>query len=114
MYLEIKNAIETNGGFIEVQLTPNLLQVKLPYFLDLLLAIDDSSSRDKLRKELKFRIEQNNKDVVLLEREPIGKALLKKTPDLIIDLIGECIPVFGGVTKEIAHNLLDAIRSEES
>lgn len=33
LYLELKNAIEMSGGFIEVQLTTNLLQVPLSYFL---------------------------------------------------------------------------------
>lgn len=110
LYLEIKNAIESAGGFIEVQLTSNLLQVRLPYFLDLLIAIDDSKSRDELRKQIKKEIELKDKDIILMDREPIGKALIKKTPDIIIELIGECIPIFGGIAKSIAHNLLDAIR----
>ena len=32
LYLELKNAIEARGGFVEVQLTANLLQVPLSYF----------------------------------------------------------------------------------
>ena len=112
LYLEIKNAIETAGGFVEVQLTSNLLQVRLPYFLDLLIAIDDSNSRDELRKQLKKKIKQKDKDIVLMDREPIGKALIKKTPGMILDLVGNCIPVFGGIAKTIAQNLLDVIREK--
>ena len=113
LYLEIKNAIETAGGFIEVQLTPNLLQVRLPYFLDLLIAIDSSKDREELRKQLKNIIELENTDIKVMDKEPIGKALLKKTPDLIIDLIGECIPIFGGIVKSIGQNLLDVSRQGE-
>lgn len=110
LYLEVKNAIEELGGFVEIQLTPNLLQVDLPYFLDLILAIDEKATREEARDEIKKRLKIFSEDIVVMNREPIGKALLGKTPDMLIDIICECIPVFGGVAKEIASNLLDAIR----
>ena len=110
LFLEIKNAIETSGGFIEVQLTSNLLQVRLPYFLDLMIAIDNSKSRNELQRQVKESFERNGRDIELIEKEPIGKALLKQAPDLIIDLIGDCIPVFGNFAKIISKNIIEAIR----
>ena len=110
LYLEVKNAIENLGGFVEIQLTPNLLQVDLAYFLDLILAIDDNNSRDSLRERIKEKIKKFSKDIEIVNRQPIGKMLIGKTPDLLIEIIGECIPMFGGVAKSIAKQLLDAIR----
>ncbi len=114
LYLEVKNAIEEMGGFVEIQLTPNLLQVDLAFFLDLILAIDDKNTRDDVKNQIKEKIVKISKDVEFVNRQPIGKALLGKTPDLLIEIIGECIPVFGGVTKAIAKNLLVAVRQKEA
>ena len=114
LFLEIKNAIEEAGGFVEIQLTPHLLQVNLPYFLDLILAIDGNDSRTEIIKIIKTKMRKDSKDLNILQQEPIGKSLLKHAPDLIIEIIGECIPVFGGTAKKIAHNLYNAIKSKEN
>lgn len=113
LFIEIKNAIEEAGGFVEIQLTSNLLQVKLSYFLDLILAIDDGASRSELRKIIIEKTKCDKKDIQYLESEPFGKALIKQSPELIIDLIGECIPVFGGIAKAIASNLYTAIKASK-
>lgn len=110
LYLEIKNAIEEMGGFVEVQLTSNLLQVRLAYFLDLMVAISEETSRDTLRTNIKKKIEESIKDVTVVEKEPFGKALQKQAPEMIIDIIGDCIPVFGDIVKDIAKNLLASVR----
>ena len=110
LYLEIKNAIECAGGFIEVQLTANLLQVRLEYFLDLITAIDDEKMRAVHRKEIQKRIKEQDKDISIIEKAPIGKTLINKTPELIIEIISQCIPVFGGVAKSVAMNLLEIIK----
>lgn len=114
LYLELKNAIEMSGGFIEVQLTTNLLQVPLSYFLDLLVAISEEKDRKELLENIKDVIQEKNKDIEFMEKEPIGKALQKQMPKLIIDLISECIPVFGGAVKVIAENLFRAVSGDES
>lgn len=51
-----------------------------------------------------------NKDNEPLKYSSFGKALLDKTPDMIIDLIEACIPVFGVPVKHIAETLLECIR----
>lgn len=114
LYLELKNAIEMSGGFIEVQLTTNLLQVPLSYFLDLLVAISEEKDRKELLENIKDVIQEKNKDIEFMEKEPIGKALQRQMPKLIIDLISECIPVFGGAVKVIAENLFRAVSCDES
>ena len=109
LFLEIKNAIEEAGGFVEIQLTSNLLQVNLSNFLDLILAIDDETSRSELKKRIIKKIQNSKRDIQCMESEPFGKALLKQSPELIISLIGDCIPIFGGIAKTIASNLYTEI-----
>ena len=103
LYLEVKNAIETYGGFVEVQLTANLLQVKVNYFLDLMVAI--SEDREKIRKELRAKIKEQNKDIALIENESFGQLLKRLAPEVITELIGGCIPVFGGAVKVVVENV---------
>ena len=110
LYLELKNAIEENGGFIEVQLNSNLLQVRLPYFIDLLITVSDEKSRDELIKEIKRQINEKDIEVEMIERQSFGKALLQQGPDCILDLIGDCIPILGGPVKSIANNILKAVK----
>ena len=45
-----------------------------------------------------------------IEREPLGQVLLKQTPDMIIEFIGECIPFFGGKVKGILETIFKIIR----
>lgn len=111
VYLEIKNAVESNGGFIDVTLTGNLLVLRTAYFLDLLVAISENKDKKSIKKDL-VAILKKNADINIAETETIGKALLKQTPKFLIDLLGECIPVFGGVIKCIGENVLEAIKKD--
>ena len=110
LYYELKNAIETSGGFVEVQLTANLLQVRLSYFIDLLLLLDKDSTREETREMIKKTIKEADNDIELLEKEPFGKALLDETPEMIIDIIEKCVPVVGGVIGTIGKSILTAIK----
>lgn len=47
LFLEIKNAIEENNGFVDIQLNKKLLQVRIEYFLDLLISINGETDRKK-------------------------------------------------------------------
>ena len=114
LYLEIKNAIEESGGFIEVQLTSNLLQVRLPYFIDLLMAIEANSDSGKSRKEIIDGINkksvEHNLDFKIMEEQSIGSVLKEQTPEMIVDIISSLIPVFGDSANKIAKLVLSKIR----
>lgn len=51
-----------------------------------------------------------NKDNEPLKYSPFGKALLDKTPEMILALIKDCITVFDEPVKHIAETLLKCIR----
>lgn len=79
----------------------------------MILAIDGNVSRTEIIKIIKTKMRKESKDMNILQQEPLGKALLKYAPDLIVEIIGDCIPVFGGTVKKIANNLYKAIKSKE-
>ena len=79
LYYEVKNAVEENGGFIDVSLTPKLLQLSPEYFLDLLEAISEGETRKKLKKQLRENLQKTIGDKQYLESEPIGKQLMNRT-----------------------------------
>lgn len=112
LYLEVKNAIEEEGGFVEVQLTSNLLQVRVEYFIDLILMLDKEKTREEARKIIKQKIESSDKDIKIIEQQPFGKALANVTIDVLIEIIDDCIPVFGGPVKIIAEKLLEVVRQQ--
>lgn len=113
VFLEVKNAIEELGGFVEIQLTPNLLQVNLAFFLDLMVSISEKEDRAEIRNKIRERIAKNEKDSEELKKQPFGKLLRSKAPNMIIDVIGECIPVFGGVVSSIATNVYNVLKGSQ-
>lgn len=111
VYLEVRNAVESRGGFIDVTLSRNLLVIRTEYFLDLLLAISDDSERKRIYNDIN-EILKKNTGVGISGKEPIGKRLMNQAPKLVLELIGECVPFFGGAIKCIGENMLEAIRGD--
>lgn len=109
LFIEVKNAIESNGGYIETQMSANLLQVAPEYYIDLILCVSDETNRTEIRKKLKESFQQtgigSDKDTDYLEKKSIGDILKENKGDmaalLIGDLISSCIPVSDGVIKKI-------------
>ncbi len=99
LYLEIKNAIETSGGFVDVQLNSTLLQVTPEYFIDLALAVSNTENRQEIRENLKKSLQKNNIDIEFFEKKPIGTILQEQATNVgttvIADIISSCIPVIG-------------------
>ncbi len=110
LYLEIKNAIEMSGGYVEVQLNSNLLTVRLNWFLDLMVAISGDNDKKELKKKLREKARELNKDIAFLEKDSFGQSLKNNTPDTIIEIIGACIPCFGPLIKPILKNIYTAAK----
>ena len=110
MFLELKNAIETKGGFIEVQLNKNLLQVRLQYFLDVLVAISEEEDRQKIKDTLENTIKKNNYDINFDKRKTIGQTLANEAPDMALTLIEALVPKEIGVVSALARHVFNAIK----
>lgn len=108
LYLEIKNAIEEMGGFVEVQLNTSLLQISPEYFVNLLMVIQDEDDRDKFRKKLRKELKSKNDDVDFFDAKGTATLLKENFHELgtkaVLDIISACLP--GG---KIAAQILDAV-----
>lgn len=62
LYIEIKNFIEENGGFIEMQYGSNVIQIRPEYFFLLLYnGISDEKERAKIREAFAIELKNKNK-----------------------------------------------------
>ena len=105
LYLEIKNAIECNGGYIDVSLNPHLLQISPDYFINLVLAISDETVKETIIAKLNEKYQGTKTLEEELETKPIGELIkngvLNLTKDAICDLIKSGIPVVGGIASKV-------------
>ena len=108
LYLEIKNSVETSGGYVEMQLSPNLLQIRPEYFIDLVLAISDDDDRKKASEEIKKRAKEKDKTIEFMERKSFGQQLGGFAPKIIADLLSN-IPGVGPLVGTLFKNVCKAI-----
>lgn len=117
LYLEIKNAIETTGGYVEVQLNTHLLQVAPEYFIDLVLALSDDTDRAKIRKSLKEQLTKKNIDTEFFERQSVGDILKQSATEVgisaVSDIISTCIPVVGPAIGTILKNAIKETKNDD-
>lgn len=114
LFLEIKNAIESFGGFIEIQLTSNLLQVRLEYFLDLILAVSNDEERAAWCKKIKEHSSQQDNDVELYYRQTFKERVKNAAKEDILNILGCFLSPISGTAKEIAKELMNAVERELS
>lgn len=82
LYLEIQNFIEENGAYIEKQLNSKILQLRAEYYIDLVLAIEDSEKRKKIIKGLKKQFKDNGKEDAIFDEAAIGKSMVDAAVDI--------------------------------
>ena len=115
LYLEIKNAVESMGGYVEVQLNSTLLQVSPEYFLNLMVVISDGKNKDAFCKKLKEEFHKQKFEIEEIEAESIGTILKERGGDIavevVIDIIKACIPVAGPAVGPIISNVVRAIKN---
>lgn len=108
LYLEIKNAIESMGGYVDVQLNSTLLQISPEYFVNLLMMIQNESDRDKFRKNLRKKLKTKSDDVDFFDSKETATVLKENFIEFgvqtVLDVVSECLP--GG---KIAFKILDSV-----
>ena len=76
LYLEIRNFIESHGDYVEVTLNNKILRLRVEYYIDLLLELDENINRKDVIKRLRDKFSHDKKQNVDLERDSIAKTLL--------------------------------------
>lgn len=82
LYLEIQNFIEENGAYIEKQLNSKVLQIRVEYYIDLILALETTETREKVIKNLKKTLKENGRDDLKFDEKEIGKTLINFAVDI--------------------------------
>ena len=79
MYLEIKNAIESTGGIVDIKRNKSVMQIFPVGFVELIVAICSQNEKDKIKKEIVKKLKcdgkENNELIEKIEQKPLGKAL---------------------------------------
>lgn len=76
LYLEIQNFIEEHGAYVEKQLNSKVLQLRIEYYIDLILSFEDGDSRKKIIKKLKEHFKSASKNETSFDESNIGKSLI--------------------------------------
>ena len=79
LYLEIKNSIEENGGYIEVRRSGNYLQIRPEYYVILIYDTSNEKEKEKLIKEVVK---------VLNKKNPNSVPNLKNRNEMINHILG--------------------------
>lgn len=98
LYIEIKNFIESNGGFVETQLSPSLLQISPEYYLDLMYEMVDDADKPKIRKAMEYELNKWKVDTSDFgeHQKTFGTLLKESMVDNTPDLICELLEIIGG------------------
>ena len=64
LFIEIQNFIEDQGAYVEKQLNSKILQLRVEYYIDLIVALEPDASRKKIIKELKKIFKEEGKEVL--------------------------------------------------
>lgn len=89
LYLEIQNFIEDNGAYMEKQLNSKVLQMRVEYYIDLVLALEPEENRKEVIKSLKKLFKDNSKEDFVFQDKEVGKSLINaaiKTSDIAANL----------------------------
>ena len=98
LYIEIKNFIESNGGFVETQLSPSLLQISPEYYLDLMYEMVDDADKPKIREAMEYELNKWKVDTSDFgeQQKSFGSLLKESAVENTPDLICELLNIIGG------------------
>ena len=61
LYEKIRNFIQEKGGYIDIQLGSNIIQIRLEYYFWLLYeGIEDEDTKSKIRKNIAVQLKKSN------------------------------------------------------
>jgi hypothetical protein len=109
LYLEIRNFIESRGDYVEVTLNNKILRLRVEYYIDLLLELDENINRKYVIKQLRDKFSKDKKQDIDLERDSIAKTLLNlsKQGTEISSIILQLLKI---ISPNFVHTALSALQ----
>ncbi len=110
LYIEIENFLDENGKYIEKQLNSKLLVMRIEYFIDLCISIEDTDDRKRIKNNIAKICKMANRDNKKFDNCNIGQYLMENAVN-ITTLIGNISPCFSAgntVFKAFKYLLLSS------
>lgn len=82
LYIELKNQIERDGGYVDVTLNKTLLKVAPYYYINLIMCVMDEPDREKIIKSFNQSIKEQNLDIEELTSQTHKEILYKNRKKL--------------------------------
>ncbi|MCQ2597697.1 MAG: hypothetical protein MJ181_07590 [Treponema sp.] len=102
--IEVKHAIEENGGFTDSSFNAKICIISPGDFLDLICVLYDKKKIKEVKTIISDNLNKNQEGLEILGTEPFGKQLKQAGIDLsceiIIDILDK-VPVLGSVLKPV-------------
>ncbi|SCW43553.1 hypothetical protein SAMN02910456_01115 [Ruminococcaceae bacterium YRB3002] len=113
LYIEIKNAIEEKGGYVDVQLNRNLLKVPISCFLDLMIDIEAPSDRDRIVEQIREKLRENKKLDDKINRKDFRDIFEESGPELVADIFESIVPMFGKPVGDVFRIVIELLRNRK-
>lgn len=105
LFLEIKNAVEEQGGYLEMQLNSSLLVIHPEFFVDLMLCVQECEDKKKLKKEICQELRKHSVSTVDFDKKGFGALCREKNWGTeILCCILELIPSVGSLVADFVRN----------
>ena len=119
LYIEIKNFIESDGGFVETQLSPSLLQISPEFYLDLIFEMVDDDEKPQIREAMEYELKKWKIDPSDFGEKSIGTILkesaIDNTSDLICDLLNLFVgPLANSITKPVIDTMIRLLKNKSN
>ena len=95
LYEEIRNFIQEKGGYIDIQLGSNIIQIRLEYYFWLLYeGIEDEDTKSKIRKNIAVQLKKSNEienlDSISESEESLREQLFGGS-DTILEVVADVL-----------------------
>lgn len=109
LYIELKNVIESNGGYIEITLNRNLLQISPEYYFLLVREVCNDEEKAQLDKAINEQLKKREINIEDFQPMSVKKFVRKHGMTVFAKVLASSAPGVGGVIG----NLLLAIFEEK-
>lgn len=110
--IEVKHAIEINGGFTDSSFNSKICIICPGDFLDLLCVVGEEKDINKTKKSIMEKLKKDFASVDFITEEPFGKQMKKLGLDFTVNALGnvlQTIPVVGGAASGTFKNFINVL-----
>ena len=109
VYIELRNAIESDGGYVDTQISSTTLRIALEYFVTLLMDVYEIDDRRGIVAMLKAKLQMDDPDVPEFERKSFAETVTTLTGEVLEDVCYEALGMINPMLKAFAEKPLDAL-----